>query len=201
MYKLKQGLKEFKRKFIDWFQYHGKFIYCHGDGYTKYLSKRKYRLMGVKKIVTHEEYTSFIDKRKNEFVIVETSLKKQNGSNDIIDNENYKQCVNALDNIKGICKIVLKANRMNRLQSNINFMYGLYEKENDQEIKEDMLERIRYNEQLNKRGEMLCYLYIKESELDQVLVKLSTLFYCKVLNKEDLIKFIFEIHNVERSGF
>ena len=62
------------------FQYKDITVKKSNDRYCKYLTKKRYRLMGIKKIIEHEEYASFIDRNKQEFVVVKTSLKKQNGT-------------------------------------------------------------------------------------------------------------------------
>ena len=59
--------------------------------------------MGIKKIIDHDDFASFLDQNKNDLVIIKTSLKKQNGTNEKTDAENYKLVTEALDEIQGIC--------------------------------------------------------------------------------------------------
>ncbi len=180
------------------FQYKDITVKKSNDRYCKYLTKKRYRLMGIKKIIEHEEYASFIDRNKQEFVVVKTSLKKQNGTNETTDAENYKLVTDALDDIKDKCKIILKANQMERLNPNLDYVYRMYVSEKDEEIKKDILERIKYMEVLNRRGEMLSFLYVKKKDVKEVLLKLEVPFQCEILNKEKLKEFMFSLLNWER---
>ncbi len=180
------------------FQYDGLKTKKKSDRYSEYLTKKKFRLMGIKKIIDHDDFASFLDQNKNDLVIIKTSLKKQNGTNEKTDAENYKLVTEALDEIQGICKVILRSNQMERLSSNLDYAYRLYTIEKDEEIKKDILERIRYMEILNHRGEMLSYLFVKKNDFKKVLEKLEVPFYCEVLNKEQLKEFMFSLLNWER---
>ncbi len=180
------------------FQYKDITVKKSNDRYCNYLTKKRYRLMGIKKIIEHEDCASFIDRYGNEFVVIKTNLRKQNGTNETTDVENYKCVTDALDDIKDKCKIILKANQMERLNPNLDYVYRMYVSEKDEEIKKDILERIKYMEVLNRRGEMLSFLYVKKKDIKEVLLKLEVPFYCEVLDKEKLKEFMFSLLNWER---
>ena len=40
-------------------------------------------------------------------------------------------------------------------------------------------------EVLNRRGEMLSFLYVKKKDVKEVLLKLEVPFQCEILNKEN----------------
>lgn len=180
------------------FQYNGITLNEISDRYARYLTKKRYRLMGIKKIVNHDGYVSFIDENKNENVIIKASLIKQNGTNEKTDSDNYRYVTEALDEIHDICKVILRSNQMFRLNSNLDYAYQLYVNEKDEEIKKDILERIKYMEKLNRQGEMLSFICVKQSELKKVLPKLEVPFYCEVLNEKQLKDFVFSLLNWER---
>lgn len=164
------------------------------DRYTKYLNKRRYRLMGIKKLIPQAEYGVVVDKHNQRYVVVLVNLMRQNGTNVKIDTENYNANINALDNIE-TCKVVLRAKYMDRLKHNIQHLERLIEMQEDLEIKRDMEERLYYMKQLNMRGEMLCYYYILEKDMNQALAELSVLFDYEVLSYEELQEYLFELHN------
>lgn len=188
MFKVKQKLKKI-------FSYKGVKVRDTGALYTKYLTKRKYKLMGVKFINIDLEYPVIVDKFNNEYVIIECKLRKRNKINDEDESINYSQLNNALDNIESPVKTFILTENTNLMKDNIDFIENLYHECQNVEIEKHLAEELGYARELNQYGESSEYKFILYRELQNVLDKLCIVYNVHILNYEETVDRLFKIHN------
>lgn len=177
------------------FQHKGKHIHEHSDTYAKYLTKRSYKMMGFTNIIEKDGYATVIDKKKNEYFVISIRLRKPNGINEEIENNNYNQVEDVKSHIESKVKTIILSGNTNRLKDNIEYAEMLYENETDPFIKEDIYERLMYLKQLNTYGEIQEYQFIEEINMENALQRIGTIYFYKVLDKKEIQSLFLRLHN------
>lgn len=174
------------------FRYKGETKVLETDLYAKYLTKRRYRLIGAYRLI-EDQFVE--DKHKNRYCIVSLELKALNGVNKIVENENYDLLQLLHDKADMKRKHIFVSERKYNLDRNIEHYKKMNEKETRSAYAYGRYQRLALMENFNKRLYVSEYMMLESRNLEGSLRSLEQLYRVKVLKGEELILFLRNMNN------
>lgn len=174
------------------FRYKGEKKIIETDLYAKYLTKRKYHLIGAYRQLNDKIVE---DKQKNRYCVVSLELKALNGVNKVVENENYDLLQLVHDKADMKRKYIFVSERKFNLDQNIEYYQKLNENESRSAYAYGRYQRLQIMESFNKRLHVSEYMMVEDKNLEGALRSLEQLYYVTVLQGEELILFLRNLNN------